>query len=264
MLSEVKIKVPKLIPDGYVAEFKAPSKNANNFSNWFQHVENCGIAVPKSQVFEVPLSVQRSFYMENEAVDYANIAAWLESTVVPHMTGHPQFFIKNGAFSNKFNFKHCLTNKYRLVNDVIEINWASLMFDTGGIDELVLREVIQTDERITPCIYNGMPLRSEFRVFYDYDKREVLYSVNYWDYEYCRPHLRSRTDQIVFDAMRDVLCDRFVQNREVVEALVAKAMEGVSMVGRWSVDILLDELGQYWLIDMAEAERSAYWDPKHT
>ena len=30
--------------------------------------------------------------------------------------------------------------------------------------------------------------------------------------------------------------------------------------GQWSVDILMDESGTLWLIDMAIAQRSAYWE----
>ena len=40
------------------------------------------------------------------------------------------------------------------------------------------------------------------------------------------------------------------------------AMLGVKMTGKWSIDVLLDEWGNYWLIDMAKAENSAYWNPE--
>ena len=49
--------------------------------------------------------------------------------------------------------------------------------------------------------------------------------------------------------------------QETVEQLVSKHMkstEGLS--GQWSIDILEDEAGKFWLIDMAIAQRSAYWD----
>ena len=46
--------------------------------------------------------------------------------------------------------------------------------------------------------------------------------------------------------------------------LVADHMSIVNdMHGRWSVDIVWDEEKQiYWLIDMATAETSSYYDPE--
>lgn len=257
-MSNIKIKVPNILPEGYVKEYMPPKKNVNNFSQWFPQVENCGIRVPKSMFFNVPAEIQRLFYMDEDGA-VEKIDAWLHENVVPKMAGARKYFLKNGAFSNKFDFKHCITGKLMLLADIIEINYTSLMYETGGIDEIVLREVIPTDERITPCIYNGMPLRNEFRVFYDFDKREMLYSVNYWDYDYCRPHLKARADAIIFDAMRTEMEAVYRAKHVEVESLVAESMRDVDMQGRWSIDVLLDELGVYWLIDMAVAEKSAYW-----
>jgi len=44
-----------------------------------------------------------------------------------------------------------------------------------------------------------------------------------------------------------------------MEALVAEHMRDVDMSGQWSIDILLDDYRNPWLIDMAQGERSAYW-----
>lgn len=44
--------------------------------------------------------------------------------------------------------------------------------------------------------------------------------------------------------------------------MVAEAMKnGVEgLTGQWSVDVLMDETGKFWLIDMGIAQMSTYWE----
>ena len=53
----------------------------------------------------------------------------------------------------------------------------------------------------------------------------------------------------------------FNANKYPVEKMVEAAMQNVTgLEGQWSVDILMDEECKFWLIDMAVAQRSAYWE----
>ena len=106
-----------------------------------------------------------------------------------------------------------------------------------------------------------MPLRSEFRVFYDFDLKKVLFTANYWDYDYVYGRLYDATDKIIFDHERERLESTFKEKKSMAEALVAEHMakvEGLS--GPWSVDLMMTEAGEMYLIDMAVAEQSAYWE----
>ena len=79
-----------------------------------------------------------------------------------------------------------------LTDAIININYAAMCCGAdmgGGCNELVVRERILHDARVTPCIYSGLPLRSEFRVFYDFDLKKVLFTANYWEYDYIYEHL---------------------------------------------------------------------------
>ena len=130
-----------------------------------------------------------------------------------------------------------------------------------GCDEIVVREFIESNSKVTPCIYNGLPLRSEFRVFYDFEEQKPIFTVNYWDFNYVYPHLYAATDKIIFEHERNRLEKAFSENRDRVQAMVDTAMKRVNgLNGQWSVDILMDESGTLWLIDMAIAQRSAYWE----
>ena len=143
----------------------------------------------------------------------------------------------------------------------MNINYAALCLGAHGCEELVVRSVIPYDRKKVPCIYNGLPLRPEFRVFYDFDKHEVLYCVNYWDYEYVSKGLYDATDKIVFEYMRYYLLSCFWSKKDEVEEVVSKSMKTVNDLSDiWSIDILLDGNNEFWLIDMALAKNSAYWD----
>ena len=248
----------------------------NNFSFWFPKVEHCGIAVPKTFFTKLP-SVEEnemaqrlyeSFYVENYRESIATIHEWLDKDIIPclkekDLTGH--IFVKNATFSNKFDAnKSC--NLYgidSLADAILRINYEALCCGAEGTTEIVVREYIESDLRRTPCIYNGLPLRNEFRVFYDFDNNCPIFTANYWDWDYVYPHLHYATDKIIFAHEREHIERVFEEKKEEVQELVAKAMKNVEgLDGQWSIDILLDEWGKYWLIDMAVAQQSAYWDKR--
>ena len=242
----------------------------NDFSFWFPKVENCGIKVPKSVVIPVPSDLVRHFYMDNYASDMAAISEFVKAEIEPKIAEagiHIPYFIKNGTFSNKFEAStNCLpAPNLDLATIIANINYSSEMVNAGGMSEIVVRERIRHNPATTPCIYHGLPFRSEFRVFYDFDDHKVIFSVNYWDEDYIRRNPRDRlhdmTDKIIFDHESEKLARVFEERKAEVEQLVAEHMANVEgLENAWSVDILLDEQGTFWLIDMAVAEQSAFWE----
>ena len=241
------------------AQVLTPEKN--NFSFWFPKIEHCGMNVPKSIIFEVPEEIQKCFFLENEG-DYETIDMWLKEIVIPALNKENMhlLFVKNATFSNKFDATTCIVTEHTLLNAITLINYNALMFGAEGVSEFVVRERIMHDKKHIPCIYNGLPLRSEFRVFYDFTKRKVIFIENYWNYGYVFPNLHDITDKIVFEHERDRLEREYNNRKQEVCELVAKAMEKVEgLEGPWSVDVMLNG-ENYYLIDMALAETSAYWD----
>lgn len=241
-------------------------KNMNNFSYWFPKIENCGISVPESGVIPVPQEVMDSFFMEHSG-DEDRIETWVRESVMPEIEDMSSLlFIKNGCFSNKFNFSTCTPTKMAsdIVRCVISINYASLCLETSGNAEMVFRKRVGIcDEHECYHIYSGMPLRPEFRVFYDFDRKRVLYCVNYWSWDYCHDSIsRDRTDKVVYEAAYPEIEKYYEEHRTEVEALVGEHMAGVSgLHGIWSVDLMWCE-NKYWLIDMAMGQTSAYYDPE--
>lgn len=207
-----------------------------------------------------------AFYMEHPKEDEEVVKAYLEERVIPKLkemglTGH--VFVKNGRFSNKFNANGTcnLYGLHELYRAIILINYEAMCCGAEGADEIVVRKFIESSAGMTPCIYNGLPLRPEFRVFYDFDARKPIFTANYWDYDYVYPHLYHATDKIIFEHERERLEGVYAHFKDAVQDKVADAMQNVQgLTGQWSVDVLMDEREKFWLIDMAIAQRSAYWE----
>ena len=144
--------------------YESLKASPNNISYWYPKIKNCGIRVPLTQIYEVPENVVNAFFMEgDQQKDIDEVYEWVKTEVLPSLLPELQglIFLKNGAFSNKFDFQNCATKATAIdiARNLIEINYASLMFGTGGNAEIAVRERIMFDESTTPCIYNGMPLR---------------------------------------------------------------------------------------------------------
>lgn len=250
----------------------------NNLSFWFPRVEKCGLSVPRTIIVPMPFEVYAAFESDFEFPDRATcefqVRNFVDTTLIPIMeedanTNHVnRWFVKNGCYSGKYDFQDCVAYLDTIHRSVMNICYGAACNEAEGNTEFILRDMIDYDPRKVATIYNGMPLRTEVRVFYDFDKREVMYSANYWDYDYVRPHLYALTDQIIFDHERDKIQAGYDKHRPIVEKLVAEAMQNVDLDGQWSIDIMVDECHRggnavdYYLIDMAEAFHSAYFRGK--
>lgn len=236
------------------------------YSYWYPKVKDCGIKIADSKIIQVPQEVQRAFYMSDSGLPKEEwtklIKVFFESKVYPEMTG--KFSIcsnKNSTFSNKFNYVSCVSNEFNILSHMLDINYSALLLGAGGLDEIVLREWIPTDARDIPTIYNGMPLRPEFRIMYDFDTHSIISTHNYWDWEYCHDSIvRNVTDKIVYESYYEKLNIIYLHFKEHVETLIKNNMPNVKELnGKWSIDIMYDELhNDFWLIDLATYERSAY------
>lgn len=240
----------------------------NAFPFWFDKIKNIKteLKIPRSVCIEIPADIRRAFYMESEG-DFAKIENFVENTVRPAIrdAGLGLVFLKNGAYSHKFDARSaCLPIMSDLAHAVLTImNEAMLRcgFQYDGTEVLVARERIRYDPKNTPCIYNGLPFRPEYRVFYDFDKKSPVFTVDYWDKDYVYPNLHELTDKIIYDAWYGYVRQRYDANWKAVQYLASKAMEQVQgLSGCWSVDVLQDEQDNLWIIDMAVAEMSAYWE----
>lgn len=245
-----------------------------NFSNWYPHIKDLGYFksadIISNQIFtldEIKIMQETDDYSK---VNWDKINEILKPTL-DKMENYRVYNIKNGCFSNKFNFETCLATKQTLAEQLWKINYESTSLDTGGYTELVVRELIPFNRSETPTIYNGMPMREEIRVFYNMDRNIVEYVEDYWKYKYCRPHIYNKTDQIIFDWFHNKVKTRKTQHRERIRELENIIRDNIhtlkfdgELKGVWSIDFMyVDDDSNYsgiWLIDMARGFRSAYWN----
>lgn len=242
-----------------------------NFSNWYKHIIDFGkfdhAEIISNQIFTYDgIKIME----ETDNIDKVNWEA-INNILKPtldKMQNYKVYNIKNGCFSNKFDFDTCLATKANLAEKLWKINYMSAMYSTGGKTELVVRELIPFDINEIPTIYNGMPLREEIRVFYNMDRKILEYMEDYWKYKYCRNHINNKSDQIVFDWFHNKLKTRQIQHREILKKLYERIWNDISTLkfddelsGIWSIDFMyVAETDKLYLIDMARGFRSAYWN----
>lgn len=267
-MSKIKVMPENNTDSSFTNYYNDLKENPNNISFWYPKIQYCGMSVPETYITEVPENVVKAFFMDKRQEDIDTVYNWVKNEIMPNIPKEliGLLFIKNGTYSNKFDFKTaCATNNaLDITRSIIEINYASFMLGTGGNTEIAIRQRIIQNESIVPCIYNGMPLCNEYRVFYDFDTKKALYVVNYWDWDYCHDAIsRNATDRIIYETHYEKIKDRYETNKNKVMKYVEKHMQNVTgLEGIWSVDIMEASTGILWLIDMAIGHHSAYWDPK--
>lgn len=239
-------------------------EDQNNFSYWYPKIKDCGAHVPESVIIPVPDEIVECFFMERKT-DEDTVYQFVKEQVLPRIPKEfaPLVFVKNGTFSNKYDFRSCVTHPDALdiARSIIDINYMALLYGADGCTELVFRKHVRDDGKHYE-IYGGMPLQPEFRVFYDFDRRKVLYTANYWDWDYCHDTIahQSMTDGLVYEKAYEEIEKFYETQKDDVARIAGDVLKDVKLDGKWSVDFMYAD-GKYWLIDMATAEKSAYWEP---
>lgn len=243
-----------------------------NFSNWYPNILDFGkfshVDIINNQIFTLKEmeAFERVDNIDN--VDWNEINQILKPTL-DKMKPLRLYSMKNGCFSDKFNFEISTVTKDTLPRKLWELNYDSHMFETGGHTELVIRELIPFDNREYMTIYNGMPLRTEVRVFYNMDTKNIEYMMDYWDYDYCNQHISNKNDNLIFNIFHNKIeVPSMIEHKleyNTVCQLICNAIDTLKFsnwfTGIWSIDFMyVREKAKIYLIDMARGFRSAMWD----
>lgn len=251
--------------------YEAAKSNPNAFTAWSQSL--CSrFRSPKS--FFVPLPFDRFEWLGSDHYEEAAIeefGRWLLSIVqkkADELGMDFPLFMKGSTFSNKFDFAGCIVPKDISPKDfgrhALNIFYAALCCDRLE-SGFVFRDFIDANNSLE-TIYNGMPLHTEFRVFYDFDVHEVLGIFPYWEKETMERGLYTLEDKQHFMAALPRLERDYETFKDTVVALVAETLKDFSgplvdgAASAWSLDFMLDTSNGIWFIDAAEGPLSAYWD----
>lgn len=240
-------------------------KDVNNLSNWFLKVKDVGFKVPDTVV--VPLSFDRFRWLSSDNYTEDEIELFTKE-LKEYLKGvgfdvNRCLFIKTGVYSNKFNFKNCkLEDINKIGNNFVNIFCDGV--NKGFISsELVVRGYISAkNER--PKIWNGMPLNTEFRVYYDFNQKEVLGVFNCWDREtmgsFLNPVCRYLPDEIIesnkidYDSFKSVVDGIEIEfdmlKNDLIDSINANMSKVEGLEGVWSIDFMFVD-GDMYLIDMS-------------
>ena len=141
------------------------------------------------------------------------------------------------------------------------------IYGVSTTNEWCVREYIE-DKENNPCIYHGMPLHTEYRVFIDCDSDEVLGITPYWRSDVMKKRFTAGSDADTADMKHDYiiyqmherkLMSRYNKNKELIVNKVNEMIPNINLTGQWSLDIMQNG-DDFWLIDMATADCSALND----
>lgn len=252
--------------------YEKSTSGIHNLSYWYPKVKDIGYSVPDTVV--MPLSFDRFRWLsEDYPYKEEDIASFTEEIKVylkkvGFNTNRP-LFIKTGIYSGEFTFEWCKVDNIDDIGDKFaNIYYDSMAVGAGKGSELVVREYIKAEEERLK-IYKGLPLNTEFRVFYDFNTKRVLGIFNYWDttvmLDSLNPKNRgvideeqasiSLSDYTDFKESVDVLESEYARLRDGLILSVEENMCDVALDDKWSIDFMYVD-GEMYLIDMALARKS--------
>lgn len=233
--------------------------------------------VPKTTIIKVPLPI-----IQLTRCDYMTLTKSTLEIVdkfvydVCKLDDSKTYFIKTGTYSSKFDFRNARVEGKKEVRELGEYllfihfqanQMASPLsqpsiYGVSTTNEWVVREFIE-DRENNMTIYHGLPLRTEYRVFIDFDSKEVLGINPYWDKEVMNRRFNNPRnnddlhDYVTFNANVDRMMHRYNENKDKVVKYIKKFLDrNESMSGQWSMDIMQNG-NDFWFIDMADAMGSA-------
>lgn len=195
-----------------------------------------------------------------------------------HLDEHGDYFIKTGTYSSKYEFRNAHIHEPKEVDEIGEyfllLNHLTCsmaaptnnrsFYGANTTNEWVVREYIK-DKESNPTIYNGLPLHTEYRVFVDFDTKEILGVSPYWRCDVMKNKFKGvsspqeRHDYVVYLMHEDVLNKRYNESVQTVLNELKKVIPHVELSGQWSIDVMRNG-DDYYIIDMALAENSALND----
>ena len=272
------------------------SNNPNSIGHWFSKLAeatdadgNLGMfRLPDTTIIKVPMPLLQLARMDYMSLAPATIRILNEyCQKVFELDEYKSYFVKTGTYSSKFDFRNAKVigekevtelGEYLMyinfqANSMAHYNLSSerrqpSIYGVSTTNEWCVREYIK-DEDSAPTIYNGLPLHCEYRLFVDFDAKQVLAIHPYWDEEVMRKRFNEGPDKyepknlhdaVTFEAYSDILRRKYNSSKELVALKMQELLQktNIDLKGQWSVDIMKNG-STYWLIDMALAQNSAYY-----
>lgn len=268
------------------------SLDPNSMSNWLPQIQDINsrvgfFKIPDTKILRVPLALLQTTrtigYTELTPESVAIINDYIYK--VFDLDDTKDYFIKTGTFSSKFEFRNAQVPAGQEVKELGSYLYfiqqqanqmaSSLnnivMYGVSSNNDWVVREYIHPQPDV-PTIYNGLPLRCEFRAFVDFDTKEILGMSPYWEPNVMKKNFsqkisnkkdpsayKAMQDYVVYSAYEPTLMAQYHENKDLVLAEIQKLLDQSNheLIGQWSLDIMMNGENEFYLIDMAQAGLSA-------
>lgn len=234
--------------------------DGNCISYWLPKLEAAGLPVPQTKIIKVegdrnPVSLLDGKLPE----DYH--ALCLAITDVAADFGWP-LFLRTGHGSAKHQWAEtcCLNRDDEVGNHILAlVEWSHMVTPMGfPTDVWAVRKMLRTDPLFRVATWDEFPVTREFRYFV-FDG-QVTHRQPYWPPAAIEEALL--TGQPTPDAWEEKLeraSELLEPDLSTCNELARQASRAVP--GYWSVDLLQDHYGSWWITDMAWGEESFRWDP---
>ena len=262
--------------------------NKNSMGYWLPRMvtatlKSGTLRIPKTTIVKIPttmLQLTRCEYQELTPTTMDIVNKYCMEAF--NLDESKDYFIKTGTYSSKYDFRNARVHEPKEVRELgqylLYIHYQALcmahydakpsFYGVSTTDEWVVREYIE-DKENNPTIYKGLPLHTEYRVFVDFDTREVIGISPYWEPNLMKNRFGNSSDSdsphqvhdyIIFESYEKTLMKRYNDNKEKVLSYVIDILNNNdSMEGQWSIDIMQNG-DEFYLIDMSLAENSALYD----
>lgn len=259
------------------------SMNPNAMSHWLPGISYAAekhgfFNIPETKIAKVPITLLQLTRLDYKSLTPATLKIvddWAMRAF--GLDVNKTYFIKTGTYSSKFDFRNAKVTGEEEVRTLGEyllfihhqaLQMASplsmpCIYGVSTTNEWVVREFIE-DEEGNPCIYKGLPLHTEYRVFVDFDNGTVLGVNPYWDPDVMLKKFlegfdrsaHDKHDYVIYKSHEGTLMARYHANVDRVVSHVEELLQDAGLTGQWSIDIMQNG-DKFWLIDMATAETSA-------
>lgn len=266
-----------------------------NFSYWYPRINECQFKNPETAIIPLEFDFFKNIAVlteeEIKSVENKYQTLFMSELKNQGFNTNRELFIRTGKFSGKYDFNECcyVRNADNLAKQFINICEQAFLIKADFASELVVREFVHSSN-VLPTIYNGMPLRTEYRIFYDFDKKKIIDVFNYWGtsemqkgipaaiknrvfYNTTLQQARNGFDeetliQVEYEIDSDL--ETMYKYRHIIQKncednainLITNFHNRIqpnNLSGMWSIDFMMVD-DEFYLIDMAPGHQSFYFE----
>lgn len=262
--------------------------NPNSMGYWLPDIAEANtqlFKIPETKIIKVPLPLLQLTRLQYETLTRTTLEIVDQyCQKVFELNPAKDYFVKTGTYSSKYDFRNAFVHgekevrelgEYLLYNHHHAISMAGplmspCIYGVSTTNEWVVREFVK-DVEDNPCIYKGLPLHTEYRVFVDFDTKDILGISPYWEPETMKKafsrddDIHNKHDYITYSMHEKTLMDRYHKNKDDVLKKIKQLIgQTEHLTGQWSIDVMQNG-EDFYLIDMALAAQSALKEcvPEH-